>query len=539
MNRRQFLSYSATLAAAASVSYLGHRYLNRRPGVSVNLAGLPRGHAVRDGFSGGEPQRKAHCETLILGSGAAGLGALWYLVKNGSKNIVLAEGFERNGNNAAYRFQEMAAPTGAHYLALPSEESVYVRELLRDLGILLSDGVYNETDLVHAPESRLLFQGKWQESLLPREDADSRRFFALTGRLKTLRGADGKKVFAIPIAESSHDNEWRRLDTMTFAQWLDAENYRSETLRWYLDYCCRDDYGQGIAQVSAFAGLHYFAARGDNGETVLTWPQGLARLSDGMRQLAGLESLAAMPSETAWMFGRPVALDAAAVKIREVSDGFEVWLRDNGSGQAVAVTAENVICAMPLAVAARVVDNPAQYGFGRLPESAPWLVSNFVMHPLPPETADPAWDSVVYRGKGLGYVDAAHQLIRVGVPQKALFTAYAALDHDTPQNVRRMLLAAKPEQLLDIAAQDLLEVYGKRFWQYVEHVDITVRGHGMAVPKAGYLSDKVLEKLRNRLDGLLFAHSDLSGYSVFEEALYWGVEAARKVLAEQGEVKTV
>lgn len=52
----------------------------------------------------------------------------------------------------------------------------------------------------------------------------------------------------------------------------------------------------------------------------------------------------------------------------------------------------------------------------------------------------------------------------------------------------------------------------------------------MSVPKAGYLNDESLLKIRNRASGLLFAHSDLSGYSVFEEALYWGVEAARKVL---------
>jgi hypothetical protein len=32
-------------------------------------------------------------------------------------------------------------------------------------------------------------------------------------------------------------------------------------LRWYLDYCCRDDYGAGIATVSAWAGIHYFASR--------------------------------------------------------------------------------------------------------------------------------------------------------------------------------------------------------------------------------------------------------------------------------------
>ena len=52
----------------------------------------------------------------------------------------------------------------------------------------------------------------------------------------------------------------------------------------------------------------------------------------------------------------------------------------------------------------------------------------------------------------------------------------------------------------------------------------------MSVPKPGYLSDEALLKIRSRNTGLLFEHSDLSSYSVFEEALYWGVEAARKVL---------
>ncbi|MGN6905899.1 twin-arginine translocation pathway signal, partial [Neisseria sp. P0015.S010] len=99
------------------------------------------------------------------------------------------------------------------------------------------------------------------------------------------------------------------------------------------------------------------------------------------------------------------------------------------------------------------------------------------------------------------------------------------------QAVRRQLLEASDEELLQLAAQDLLTAYGEGFWRHVSHVDITVRGHGMSVPKPGYLSDEALLKIRNRNSGLLFAHSDLSSYSVFEEALYWGVEAARKVLA--------
>ena len=48
--------------------------------------------------------------------GAAGLGALWYLVKHGHRDVLLAEGFERNGNNAAYAASDdLRAPSGAHY----------------------------------------------------------------------------------------------------------------------------------------------------------------------------------------------------------------------------------------------------------------------------------------------------------------------------------------------------------------------------------------------------------------------------------------
>jgi hypothetical protein len=51
------------------------------------------------------------------------------------------------------------------------------------------------------------------------------------------------------------------LDAITFAAWLDREGLSDPHLRWYLDYCCRDDYGAGLATVSASAGIHYFASR--------------------------------------------------------------------------------------------------------------------------------------------------------------------------------------------------------------------------------------------------------------------------------------
>ena len=102
LTRRQFLSYTAALGAASAFSWQTYKYLNHKPPVSINRVGLPLGHLLRDGELLNQPTRRYECNTLILGGGVAGLGALWYLAKHNHCDVLLAEGFERNGNNAAY-----------------------------------------------------------------------------------------------------------------------------------------------------------------------------------------------------------------------------------------------------------------------------------------------------------------------------------------------------------------------------------------------------------------------------------------------------
>src|SRR4029450_6024024 len=94
--------------------------------------------------------------------------------------------------------------------------------------------------------------------------------------------------FAMPTHRAPWTRSHEALDAQTFAAWLDAAGFDDARLRDYLDYCCRDDYGAGIATVSAWAGLHYFASRhgfhapGDEDgerEAVFTWPQGNAWLA--------------------------------------------------------------------------------------------------------------------------------------------------------------------------------------------------------------------------------------------------------------------
>jgi hypothetical protein len=189
---------------------------------------------------------------------------------------------------------------------------------------------------------------------------------------------------------------------------------------------------------------------------------------------------------------------------------------------------------MPLFAAARIADLRA-YGFHpgqHLPDYAPWLVANFLLDGFPRERLDAplSWDNVIYGGKGLGYVVSTHQDVRVAPPKQTVLTSYVALTGQTPRQARRWLRDAAPEQLMRLAADDLFAAYGERFMHQVTRVDLTLRAHAMAIPRPGFRGNAGLHALRAADGPVLFAHADLSGLSVFEEAAWWGVQAARRAL---------
>ncbi len=524
-SRRSFLLWAgATGLSVGSAAYWRWHELN----TGVTYPGRTEGHFLRDHQPLPAPSKILQTDVVILGSGIAGLTAAWKMKKLGQRDCLLIDGPQPWGNAAAGQFGELAYPTGAHYLPVPGKEAFHVREILSDLGIILRNPdserpYYDERYLLHAPEERLLRAGKWQEGLLPQEDVpaaellEHQRFFREMDVWRGRRDVHGKRVFAIPSVLSSDAPEWRQLDQLSFLTWLEQNNYHSPTLHWYLNYCCRDDYGRRYDQISAWAGLHYFCSRlgkAENAESGawLTWPGGLQPLAQAMAAGSQRHS-------------------GTAVSLKKTPQGVEALCFElvNGQPQTFLVRARKAICAMPLHVAARVIEpipgfDPAQH----LPSSAPWLVANFLLRQFPQELplAPLAWDNVVYQEPGLGYVVSTHQDIRVAPPEKTVFTAYLALSDKTPQAARHWLESASAQELLAAASVDLQTAYGWKFASCVERVDITVRAHAMAIPAPGFRSNAGLQCLRE-LDGpILFAHADLSGFSVFEEASWWGYRAA-------------
>src|SRR5204862_8086512 len=107
------------------------------------------------------------------------------------------------------------------------------------------------------------------------------RFRAEMDRYRRWRDAAGRRAFAVPRAAGA-PGAFAELDRLSMAGFLAARGFTSPRLRWWIEYACRDDFGTDLAHTSAWAGVHYYAARDPDpahGDVVLTWPEGTAWLT--------------------------------------------------------------------------------------------------------------------------------------------------------------------------------------------------------------------------------------------------------------------
>ncbi len=526
--RRQLLKG----AAAAGALVLPGCAPQALPG-TLGGADWRRGHRLRDGSSFPAPQgAPAEAAVVIAGGGAAGLSAAWRLKEAGFEDFVLLELEDSVGGNArSGRNAVSAYPLGAHYLPVPNHEARALRHMLQGFGMIVGeeDGapVYDPYQLCADLEERLLWRGSWQEGLYPAsglaadDTAQRDRFFRAMADFRQAVGADGKPAFAIPRAGSSTDPRFTALDRLSFAHWLDQNRFTSPVLRAHLRYCCRDDYGTEPEQVSAWAGVHYFAgrrgwaARGD-GDRELTWPEGNGRLVTLLRE-------AIAPHV------RPAHSIFAVT--REGNGGALVSAFDHGAGASRQWRARTVIMAMPHFIAARVA--PAETIKGAL-RYAPWVVANVtVSRPPAGRGTALAWDNVSAGSDSLGYVVATHQSTSAGEGPTVL-TWYMPLSREEPAAARKLMATRSLAEWQQIVSDDLLAM-NPDLGGAIERIDVWRWGHAMVSPTPGFLSDPARLAAIAAKPPVLFAHSDLSGLSLFEEAHYRGVVAAEAALTHLGQ----
>jgi phytoene dehydrogenase-like protein len=526
MTRREFLLavLGAPVALAACRSRTRARFGGRLLGQSDKL-----GHRLirREKLPATEPERVGVC---IVGGGIAGLSAAWRLLRAGFDDFVVLEAEPQpGGTSASGKSPATNFPWAAHYVCAPTREERALMALLSEMGVVEgvdADGEprFAEEVLCRAPQERLFFQGAWWEGLYPgagasREDLRQLKVFnAEMDAWSARKDERGRRAFALPVARGSDAPAFTSLDQISMATFLDQRGLSSPRLRWLIDYACRDDYGLKLEQTSAWAGVFYFASRiprpGARPAEFLTWPEGNGRVVDHLSAKVGSR----------------LRTGALAVQILPDDKAPEVRWIDAASGAARRTLARHVVCAAPSFVTRYLL--PAAGSHLQSFSYTPWVIANLHLRERPASRGYPgAWDNVLHDSASLGYVDAGFQSGHDRGP--TVWTWYLPLCGADPRKARRELLLAGFEAWRDAIASDLFRAH-QGLEDLIESADIWRWGHAMVRPETGFMWSGVTERARQPLGAVHFAHTDLSGLPLLEEAQDHGVRAAEEVLTALG-----
>ena len=499
INRRDFLGVLGAPLLAPALIGLTRKSPRAIAGGFIDDGGA-FGHQLRDGTLAPFTGTDHRVPIVIVGGGVAGLSAGWELRRKGIQDFVILELEKTAGGNARSGENEVSAyPWAAHYVPVPGTKSVLVRELFEELGVL-KNGVWEERYLCFSPQERVFSHGEWHDGIEPEFalDAAGRAAFKRFDEEIARHRASGE--FTIPMAGGVRRES--PLDRIAMSDWLKQHELDVPALRWYIDYACRDDYGALAAQTSAWAGIHYFASRAHDEQGPLTWPEGNGWIVKRLNaQLA-----------------QHIRLGEPAVRIERAGTRWRV--RTNVS----SYLADSVVFAAPSFLVPYLV--PELTAKRPSLTYSPWLTANLTLDRVPRERgrgAPLSWDNVIYDSPALGYVDATHQSLRTHA-EKTVWTYYWSLADLPPADARRKLSTTSWHDWTDAILRDLEQPHPD-IRECVSRIDVMRMGHAMVRPTVGFLTDTATE---TGAPGLYLANSDLSGLSLFEEAQYRGVTAARK-----------
>ena len=488
------------------------------------------GHVLRDGRVFEVPSDNWETKRVaIIGGGIAGLTAAWKFNGENFNDLVVLE-LEKDvgGTSRSGKGEPVGYPWGAHYLPVPFKENAELISLLDEMSLLngrdaKGEVVVKEQYVCREPEERLFYKGRWYEGLYLNagaSDEDKRQYSEFQKQVDAWvnwRDAKGKRAFVVPIGECSTDAEATSLDKISFGEWLRRNGFTSERLLWFCDYACRDDYGLKLEQTSAWAGLFYFCSRvwrsGAESQPFITVPEGNGQFVNHFFEKV---------SEN-------VRRDCMVVSVVPAPNGVDVICL--AGNELRGIHCQHVIYAAPTFTAPYVIRGfreDAPFAAADFQHNA-WFVANLHLKDRPkPRYAKDfplSWDNVLYESPSLGYVTATHQKgIDYG---PTILTYYYPMCEDP--NGRTTLFNYDWRQLADVCLTDIARAHPD-IYDLTTRLDVIRWGHAMISPRPNFIWNGARERAMKPYRNIHFAHTDLSGVALFEEAFYHGLRAAKEIL---------
>ncbi|MEM8895955.1 MAG: hypothetical protein AAGC88_15335, partial [Bacteroidota bacterium] len=308
----------------------------------------------------------------------------------------------------------------------------------------------------------------------------------------------------MPLPTRLIDKSYHHLNDVTFAQYLDNEIGLSAELKRQIDYHTMDDYGGRSDQVSALAGIHYFACRPYYREAVNLFspPQG----NDYFVQ----RLLGSLPQKS-------IKTSHLVFQIQESSAGYTVDILDVNNRKMIRQAATKIIYAGQKHALTYIAPGQEKL-FNH--QVAPWIVVSLVCDQEPNQYG--YWQNE-YLGSNpsfLGFIDSSVQA-KSALNGKRVFTGYYCLD---PADRAYLNTVEENKERIVGQTQGYIELMlGSSIKP--ETAFVNLMGHAMPVPSPGYLLNDAND---HPSAGMIYAGVDNGRLPLLFEALDSGVQAANQ-----------
>lgn len=503
MNRRNFIQISS----AALLPILLGIFPRKRSGknnYSINVVSNRKfGHLLR-ASQGKKPTREIETEFIIVGGGVSGVSAALTL-KN--RDFLLYEAGDRlGGTSACGHWEDTYFAMGAHYeLAYPKTFGKDVIDLLKNMNVIewnpfseLYEFVEKKYVIPERYMEQCYVRGKVESSILSNEEYQNQL-------AKILEPFHGK----MPMPTHLIEEEFQHLNEISFGEYLIGKCAFSEDMARRISYQMLDDWGGTVHDVSALAGIHYYACRPYDQQDVelLSPPNGNAYFIEKM--------IGHMSKKT-----DAIHTNSLVRSIRE-ENGYVECEMLNQEGTIDLVRAKGLIYTGKKHALPYILDPQLKLQLNKV-EYAPWVVMNIAIEK---GTAFGKWqnDVLTENQNFLGFVDSSRQ--HTQHQKHDVLTAYYCF----PAEHRHKLveLEEDPQPFIDATIDLIEEETGKEFASTIKHVNLHFMGHAMPIPTPGYLSFEPVQRCSDRI---LLAGVDTGRLPLFFEACDSGIQAAKELI---------
>lgn len=443
--------------------------------------------------------KNLHTKFLIVGGGIAGMTAAFQLR---NRDFLLFELSNLlGGSSAGSNYHDVPLCHGAHYdLSYPSYYGKETLSMLEELKIIDFSEFSNSWNFVDKKylisknlESQTFALDTFRKDVLP--DGSAKIEF-----VELMKSFSGK----MPMPTRLIDSNLYYLNDITFLEWLKQKISLKQAFIEGLDYHMKDDYGAGTDQVSALAGIHYFACRPYYSKPVELFspPEGNSYFINKIYDQ--------LPTEH-------VFTSHLVKRILEKEGRFEVDVVDAVSRDVIKVTCDKIIYAGHKHSLKFIF--PKDYHLFYKTQYAPWVVVNIIIKK--PWVKEAFWQNEILSGDTslLGFVDSKAQFSKN--EQNRVFTVYFCFK---PEEREMMSLIEDRKHVFITQVLSHLEKYfNKSIENQIEKVVIKQMGHAMPIPIQGYLFNDANDLRSNK--NLVYAGVDNGRLPLLFEAIDSGISA--------------